>query len=96
MNKRVCKDCKYFLQHYALAKEQLFPVYCGHCTHIRVKKRTPSTKACADFVPGAAKVYATREYLTRELLQYVLNKELLPEMEGFREVLEGELRDVQE
>ena len=78
-----CKNCRYYLRHYTLDNRRIFRVYCGHCTFSRAKRRQPDTKACENFVPGAAKenAFATKEYLSKELLQYVLSLDLLPEIE---------------
>lgn len=83
MNEIQCKDCQHYLQHYTLDKRKIFRVYCGHCTFNRARRKKPDTKACENFVPGPAHddTFVSKEYLSRELLQYVLNLELLPEIE---------------
>lgn len=83
MGNEKCKDCRYFIQHYSLDARKLFRVYCGHCTIASSKRKRPDTRACEHFVQGAsdAEAFATKEYLSKELLRYVLNLELLPEIE---------------
>ena len=79
-----CKDCQYYLQHYTLDKRRMFRVYCGHCTKTRHKRKLPDTKVCEHFVPGSLQedAFVTKEYLSKELLQYMLGLELLPEIEN--------------
>lgn len=82
MNNLQCKNCQHFLQHYGFDKRKLFRMYCGHCTLSYVKRKRPDTPACTHFTPGPAdtEAFATKEYLSKELLQYVLSLELLPEI----------------
>ena len=84
MCERQCKECQYYLRHYTLDKRKIFRVYCGHCTFSRVRRKLPDTKACENFIPGPPQedAFASKEYLSKELLQYVLSLELLPEIEG--------------
>ena len=83
MIKTQCKDCQYYLQHFALGKQKLIRVYCGHCTFRRAKAMRPDAKTCENYIPGSApeNEFATKEYLSKELLRYVLSLELLPEIE---------------
>ena len=78
-----CSKCKYYLQHYVLNSRKLFRVHCGHCVLSRGKQKRPDTKACESFVPGVnmKDAFASKEYLSKELLQHVLSLELLPEIE---------------
>ena len=82
MEDRICRNCKYFKQHYALDEKDLFRVFCGHCTQPKVRRKEPTSKACALFVESAADedAFARKEYLSKKLLQYLLNLELLPEI----------------
>ena len=84
MNEQVCRNCAFYLQHYTLDQRKIFRVYCGHCTRARYKRKLPDAKACAQFQLGSTPedAFATKEYLSKELLQYVLSLELLPEIEG--------------
>ena len=82
MSNETCQNCQYFRQHYGLDHTSLFRVFCGHCTFSKVRKKYPDTPACDHFVPGLPdrESFVTKEYLSKELLQYVLNLELLPEI----------------
>lgn len=83
MEKKVCKDCKYYLRHYTFDSKKIFRVHCGHCTHHKAKAKRPDAKACEYFVPGKPQedAFASKEYLSKELLQYMLKLELLPNIE---------------
>ncbi len=83
MVERQCRECQHYLQHYTLDKRKIFRVHCGHCTLDRPKRKLPDAKACNNFIPGTAQedAFASKEYLSKELLQYVLSLELLPEIE---------------
>lgn len=82
MKERICKNCKHFRQHYGLDERRLFRVYCGHCVLSRMKKKRPDTPGCEHFEQGSepSDAFVTKAYLSRELLRYVLNMELLPEI----------------
>lgn len=83
MKKQSCSNCQYYLQHYTFDSKRIFRVYCGHCTLKCAGKKRPDTKACDSFIPGLPKenAFASKEYLSKELLQYMLRLELLPEIE---------------
>lgn len=83
MSDHICNECQHYLQHYALNTHKIFQVYCGHCTFKTPKRKRPDTKACDHFTPGTTQVdsFVTKEYLSKELLHYLLNLELLPEIE---------------
>ena len=83
MNEQQCKNYQHFLQHPALNKRRLFRVYCGHCTFGKARRKQPDAKACENFVPGLLpeESFVAKEYLSKELLNYVLGLELLPEIE---------------
>ena len=83
MEHKYCRDCEHFHQHYVLNKRKIFRVYCGHCTLRSVRKKQPDMIACDNFVaaPPDETAFATKEYLSKELLQYLLNLELLPQIE---------------
>lgn len=80
MSTKECRDCKYFLQHYILGKNGLVRVFYGHCTFSRVKARRPYARCCENYVEGspATENFASKEYLTKKLLNHLLNMELLP------------------
>ncbi len=84
MENKYCRHCMHFQQHYALNGRKIFRIYCGHCTLHTARKRRPDTIACENFAPGCAdeEAFATKEYLSKELLQYLLNLELLPPIEN--------------
>ena len=48
----------------------------------KVRRRKPDTAACENFAdaPPDENAFATKEYLSKELLTYVLNLPLLPEI----------------
>jgi len=83
LSEKSCYNCQYFLQHFTLTKSKLIRVYCGHCTFGQVRRKKPDAKACENYLPGSPpeNTFATKEYLSRELLQYVLKLELLPEID---------------
>lgn len=82
MNAQLCKNCKYFHQHYGLGEQGLFRLYCGHCSLSHPKNKKPDQKACGEFVPGENKenTFVSKEYLYKALLDRVMNLELLPEI----------------
>lgn len=83
MIEKQCQNCQYYIQHFALNKRKIFRVDCGHCTFAHPKRKRPNTKACENHMPGIApeEAFITKEYLSKELLQYLLRLELLPEIE---------------
>lgn len=83
MNQCICKHCGYFRQHYTLDQCRIFRVNYGHCTCSRAKMCRPEAQACQRFVPALPKeeAFVTREYLSKELLRYIMELELLPEIE---------------
>ena len=78
-----CKECHYYLQCYTFDGRKIFRVYCGHCTFSRPKRKRPDASACENFAPGSSQedAFASKEYLGKELLQYMIGLELLPEIE---------------
>lgn len=82
MSENTCKSCACFRQHYAFDKRQIFRIYCGHCTFPRVRRKFPDSNACENFILADPDdcAFATKEYLSKELLQYLLSLELLPEI----------------
>ncbi len=83
MEKQHCKKCAHYHQHYAFDARKIFRINCGHCTLPKVRNRRPDTIACEHFVQAQPDEYAfaSKEYLSKELLQYLLNLELLPPIE---------------
>ncbi|MCI8628964.1 MAG: hypothetical protein HFE57_05600 [Firmicutes bacterium] len=50
--KKVCVNCKYFIQHYIYDKRfnnDFSPCNDGHCVKPRLKNRKPKNKACEHF-----------------------------------------------
>ena len=85
MEEKFCKDCKFYLQHYTLSENRLIQVYCGHCTYKTAKTKRPDRKACEHFQQGVkdTEQFASKEYLSKKLLDKVLSMELLPKIEEF-------------
>ena len=83
MEQKLCKNCEHYRQHYILRSRKIYRVYCGHCVMYPTKRRKPDTKGCESFVftqPDEF-AFASKEYLSKELLQYVLKLEILPKIE---------------
>ena len=82
MEQLTCESCAYFHQHYGLDQKRIFRVYCGHCALARPIKKTPDSKACINYKQGQKdeKAFVSKEYLSKELLQYMMKLELLPEI----------------
>ena len=83
MDKLFCKDCAHFHQHYALDKRKIYRFFCGHCTLTHPKTKKPYASACNSFELSQPDedAFATKEYLSKELLQYLLHLELLTKIE---------------
>ena len=83
MEEQVCRNCAFYLQHFTMDKGRIFRVYCGHCKKRHHKRRLPDATICELFQPGSLPEdsFVSKEYLSKELLQYVLSMELLPEIE---------------
>ena len=88
MEKQICRNCTFYRQHYALDEKKFFRVYCGHCVQHAAKRKKPDTAACALFVPAPPDeaAFATKEYLSKALLQYLLNLEILPTIEDSKDL----------
>lgn len=84
MDIKHCKNCALYQQHYTLDKRYIFRVYCGHCTFHKPKKKLPDANACEHFSAADPdeSAFARKEYLSKELLQYLLHLELLPEIKN--------------
>ena len=82
MGEKLCQNCRYYKHHFTLDQRKMFRVYCGHCTFSRARHKKPDAVACDNFVPGdpAEDAFVSKEYLSKELLQYMLSLELLPEI----------------
>jgi len=82
MNQNKCETCTYYCQHYGFYNEKLFKIYCGHCTRFRIKNKKPDSESCENYVQAnpLENYFATKEYLSKALLDYILGMELLPEI----------------
>ena len=83
MEEKQCSTCLYYRQHYAMDKRRIFRVHCGHCTYPKAKRKKPDAKCCEHYEQAEADeaAFVTKEYLSKELLAYVLGLELLPTIE---------------
>ena len=88
MDGQTCRNCSFYLQHYALKDGQLFRVHCGHCTFSRVRRKQPDASACENFQMREVDedAFVTKNYLCKELLRHVLNMELLPDIKEYSEI----------
>lgn len=82
MDYQICGRCANYRQHYAFDQRSIFRVYCGHCTLGRMKRKKPDASGCDQYIPGQLdeEAFVRKEYLSKELLQYVLKLELLPQI----------------
>ncbi len=83
MEQTTCQHCAYFVQHYAFNKKEIFRVYCGHCIFPRLKTKRPDSKSCIHYVPSEPdeEAFVTKEYLSKFLLDYMRDLDLLPEIQ---------------
>ena len=81
MNEKNCQHCKNYVQHYGLFDGKLKVVYCGHCKANYTKRKHPDDPACPKFVfdQSIKMKMVSKEYLTRKLLQHILEMELWSE-----------------
>ena len=87
MGNNYCKTCAHYRQHYTFDQRKIFQVYYGHCTYQKAKTKRPDTKACEHYLlsEAAETAFVTREYLSKALLEYMLELELLPEIKEIEE-----------
>lgn len=87
MNGHSCRNCAHYQRHYSLDEKKIFRVYCGHCKFGKLRRKTPDSPACENFVLGEPdeSAFASKEYLSKELLQYLLQLELLPDIKDAEE-----------
>ena len=80
MDNPCCNTCVYYRQHYTFDQRKIFRVYCGHCTYQMAKRKRPDSKICEHYLRSEAteSSFATKEYLSKALLEYMLKLELLP------------------
>lgn len=85
MGEARCKDCTHYRQHHVLDEQSCTAVDCGHCIYPRQKHRKPDARACSYYelrmnpaaMPDRERVV---QFLTEEMLQYILSLNLPPEM----------------
>ena len=84
MEKNTCDQCVNYYQHYILNNRKLVRIFHGHCALHPAKSKRPYNAACEHFSPGTPDedAFASKEYLSKELLHYMMNLELLPEIEN--------------
>lgn len=82
MDTQTCKSCTHFQQHYSFDGKTIFRVYCGHCRFQKVRRKTPDAPACENYVHGDGDeaAFVRKEFLSKELLRYMMNLDLLPEI----------------
>ena len=80
MDQKFCQTCMHFRQHYSLDSRKFIQVHCGHCVYPKVKTKKPYAKICDHYQQAEPRsnAFVTKEYLSKELLDYVLKLELLP------------------
>ena len=71
------------MQHYIFSESKFRWVNCGHCMGPERRHRKPDAKACQHYIynPSAETRFVSKEYLTKELLKYVLSLDLPPQIE---------------
>ena len=84
MCKQTCKSCSFYRQHYILNEKKLVRIYCGHCVYKKPKTRKPDSTICDEYIEKRVdeEAFASREYLTKALLEYMFRLELLPDIEN--------------
>ena len=85
MEKKTCETCMHFRQHYSLREGLLFRVHCGHCTILhRRRTRRPDSVACDKYslAPPEENSCVNKQYLSKRLLNYWMQLELLPEIKA--------------
>ena len=82
MKNPTCQNCQHFHQHYVFVENKLLRARCGHCTLQHIRRKFPDAKICDHFIPGTddTEPFASKEYVTKALLQHLLKLELLPEI----------------
>ena len=82
MENNFCNTCAHYRQHYTFDHRKIFRVYCGHCTYQKAKIKRPDSKACENHLlsESTENAFVTREYLSKALLEYMLELELLPKI----------------
>ena len=83
MSNEECRGCMHYRQHYTMDKRRIFRVCCGHCTMGKAKRKRPDAKICEHYIsaPVQEEAFVSKEYLSKELLKYILEMELLPKIQ---------------
>ena len=83
MEQNVCNTCLYYRRHYSFDQRKIFQVHCGHCAGRKIRRKRPDAKACDDYVRSDPEenAFVSKEYLSKELLEYMMRLELLPEIQ---------------
>ena len=84
MNKKTCKTCAHFHQHYSLKDGRITRVFCGHCIYPKVKTKRPFSTACENYTYGPADedAFASKKFLTKEMIRHLYEMEFLPQIEN--------------
>ena len=87
MNDTTCASCVYYKQHYILDGKKIIRIFCGHCTLKKKnsfhRSRRSFAPICEEYIPGTSdeEAFVSQEYLSKALLDRVLNLPLLPTIE---------------
>ena len=83
MENPTCQTCARFHQHYGISEGKIFRLHCGHCVYPKMRNKRPTATACQHYVfaPPEEDNFVSRHYLTKKLLQHILNMELMPPIE---------------
>ena len=83
MEHSTCETCLHFRRHYGISDGRIFRIHCGHCVYPKTRRKQPTANACQFYEPTTPveDAFVTKHYLTKELLQHLLNMELLPPIE---------------
>ncbi|MBR2889178.1 MAG: hypothetical protein IKC09_02745 [Oscillospiraceae bacterium] len=82
MDQEICQNCANYHRHYTFIENRIIRVYCGHCGFPKIKRRMPDAPACQHYIQGQSDrhLFASKEYLSKALIQYITEMELLPEI----------------
>ena len=80
---QTCQKCEHFRRHYGVDGTRIFRLHCGHCVLPRMKNKKPDQAACEKFVQkeNKEKDFVSKEYLSKTLLDWFRQLELLPEIQ---------------
>lgn len=82
MQQQICRTCRYYKQHYTFDERKIFRVHCGHCMKRHSKSKRPDTKGCQYYAAADSDhtPFVSKEYLSKALLEYMMQLDLLPEI----------------